>query len=41
MKTDISFSQGEILDDFNEIAFAIPLNILALEKLWGKKLWSV
>lgn len=38
MKTNISFSQGEILDYFTGIAFATPLNILALEKLLGKNL---
>lgn len=38
MKTNVSFSQGEILDDFSEIAFATSLNIFALEKLLGKNL---
>lgn len=37
MKTNVSYSQGEILDDFNETAFATPLNISALEKLLGKE----
>lgn len=31
MQTSVSFTQGEILDDFKEIAFATPLNIVALE----------
>lgn len=37
MKTNDLFSQGEILDYFNEISFAIPLNISAIEKILGKK----
>lgn len=37
MKTNVSYSQGEILDDFNEIAFATPLNISALENTAGEK----
>lgn len=39
MQTNVSFSQGEILDDFNEIAFATPLNIVALES-YQEKLYS-
>lgn len=37
MKTNDLFSQGEILDYFNEISFAIPLNISVIEKILGKK----
>lgn len=32
------FSQGEILDDFNEIVFTTPLDIFKLKKLLGKKI---
>lgn len=39
MQTNVSFSQGEMLDDFNEIAFATPLNIVALES-YQEKLYS-
>lgn len=38
MKINDSFSHSEILDYFDEIAFAIPLNILAIEKILGKKI---
>lgn len=39
MQNNVSFSKGEILDDFNEIAFATPLNTPAL-KSYPEKLYS-